>query len=97
MPSTQFTEVEMTAVKIAVDKLGKGFWMIGGESSFGVGGYLHTPIEEILPVDLKIREQKKSGYTGIALDRSGSMSMSIGPNLTKMDLANQGASSAINY
>jgi len=32
---------------------------------------------------------------GIALDRSGSMSVSVGPNLTKMDLANQGAAAAI--
>ena len=57
-----------------------------------VGGYLHTELEAVLPVSLEIREEKKKvGMAlGIALDRSGSMSMSVGPNLTKMDLANQG-------
>ena len=98
VPSTAFTTVELQNMVHYVTDLGGGFWMTGGRSSFGMGGYLHTPIEDILPVNLQIRDsRKKIGIAlGIALDRSGSMGMDVGPNLTKMDLANQGAYSAIN-
>lgn len=97
VPATYFSMNELRVLRLAVDELGKGLWMIGGPGSFGVGGYLHTELEEVLPVSLEIREEKrKVGMAlGIALDRSGSMGMSMGPNLTKMDLANQGAASAI--
>ena len=71
--------------------------MIGGEQSFGVGGYLHTPLEKVLPVHLEIRDDiRKMGIAlGVSLDRSGSMSAPVGPNLTKMDLANQGTAAAL--
>ena len=97
VPATYFSINELKMLRIAVEELGKGLWMIGGPSSFGVGGYLHTELEDVLPVNLEIREEKrKVGMAlGIALDRSGSMGMSMGPNLTKMDLANQGAASAL--
>ncbi len=35
-----------------VDKQGGGFLMIGGENSFGKGGYIGTGIESILPVQM---------------------------------------------
>ena len=71
--------------------------MIGGEQSFGVGGYLHTPLEKVLPVHLEIRDDvRKMGIAlGVSLDRSGSMSAPVGPNLTKMDLADQGTAASL--
>ena len=84
-------------IATAVEHSGLGLWMIGGEQSFGVGGYLHTPLEKVLPVNLEIRDDiRKMGIAlGVSLDRSGSMSAPVGPNLTKMDLANQGTASAL--
>ena len=35
-----------------VENLGGGFLMIGGENSFGRGGYVGTPIETLLPVTM---------------------------------------------
>ena len=35
--------------RTAVEHSGLGLWMIGGEQFFGVGGYLHTPLEKVLP------------------------------------------------
>ena len=32
---------------------GRGFLMLGGERSFGLGGYGQTPVEEVLPVSLQ--------------------------------------------
>ena len=39
-------------------KTGAGLIMLGGENSFGAGGYEKTPIEETLPVTMDIRQKK---------------------------------------
>ena len=97
VPSIHFNNAELKHLRYYVEKLGGGLLMTGGPSSFGMGGYLESPIEDILPVNLEIRqEHRKIGLAlGMALDRSGSMSVGVGPNLTKMDLANQGAAVAL--
>ena len=97
VPSTFFQIKELNNIVRYVEDMGGGLLMTGGPTSFGAGGYLHSPLEKILPVQLQIREEhRKVGLAlGIALDRSGSMSVSVGPNLTKMDLANQGAAAAV--
>ena len=41
-------DAHMRALQQAVYTFGVGFIMIGGENSFGPGGYLGTPIEEML-------------------------------------------------
>jgi uncharacterized membrane protein len=71
----QVGEAAMSAMREYVDKLGGGLVMIGGPSSFGVGGYYHTPIDEVLPVRLKSpdEEEKQSSALAIVIDRSGSM------------------------
>lgn len=75
VPAHQLTEQSMTMVRDYVEKLGGGFLMIGGKSSFGVGGYYRTPIEEILPVKMKAPDKQERFTTALALvlDRSGSM------------------------
>ena len=68
-----------------------GLVMTGGRSSFANGGFYDSPIEEILPVDLKQRNEKRKGKVAImvALDRSGSMSMQVEGGVTKMSLADR--------
>lgn len=58
-----------------VRDLGKGLVMIGGEESFGVGGYGRTPVEEALPVymDVRNREERPDLALVFAIDKSGSM------------------------
>ena len=75
IPAHRIGEARMTAIRDYVEKLGGGFVMIGGMSSFGVGGYYRTPIEEILPVKLKAPDQEEFQSSALALviDRSGSM------------------------
>lgn len=55
---------------------GGGFIMIGGNNSFGLGGYLGTSIADILPVEI-LPPQKEEKRLNIAvqlvLDKSGSM------------------------
>ena len=49
LDSTAFSNEQMEDIKRFVDE-GGGLMMIGGEYSFGPGGYGGTPIEEALPV-----------------------------------------------
>lgn len=53
---------------------GKAFVMLGGEGSFGPGGYRHTPIESVLPVELKEpKKEEKNRAVVLVIDKSGSM------------------------
>jgi uncharacterized membrane protein len=80
-----------------VQDFGGGFLMLGGDSSYGVGGYYRTPIETMLPVRMEHedRQDLPSVALEIVLDRSGSMTALV-QGQTKMSLANQGAVFALN-
>ena len=49
--------------------------MLGGEQSFGLGGYYKSTLEEILPVRSDFEKEKEKPSLGmvIVIDRSGSM------------------------
>jgi uncharacterized membrane protein len=86
---------QMPALKEWVTKYGGGLVLVGGDDSFGPGGYKNTPLEEIAPVEMDVKRQKHLASLAIAivLDKSGSMgapAKGTSP-LVKMDLANQGA------
>lgn len=65
----------MAVLPTYVRDLGRGLVMIGGEESFGVGGYGRTPIEEALPVymDVRNREERPDLALVFVIDKSGSM------------------------
>lgn len=69
-------EHKMTLIEQAVKNFGTGFMMVGGDESFGLGGYFKSPIERLLPVEMEVtgKEQLPSLGLVIVLDRSGSMS-----------------------
>lgn len=47
-----FTFDQLRMISDFVGQRGGGFLMLGGKNSFGQGGYINTPIEELLPVTL---------------------------------------------
>jgi hypothetical protein len=65
----------MEALPVYVRDLGRGLVMTGGDSSFGAGGYLRTPLEAALPVhmDVRAKEQMANLALVMAVDKSGSM------------------------
>lgn len=75
-----------------VRDFGGGFAMLGGDRSFGMGGYYGTPIEQMLPVGVEHEDRMDTPTVAllVILDRSGSMTAQI-QGQTKMSLANQGA------
>jgi Ca-activated chloride channel homolog len=75
VPAYALTERQMEVLRRYVRDLGRGFAMLGGDESFGVGGYYATPIEEMLPVRMDIQDKKyfPSLSMALAIDKSGSM------------------------
>lgn len=87
----------LESAQFAVTHQGMGFLMAGGRFSFGSGGYFGSPVADILPVSMELREEQRKLAVAMAivLDRSGSMAAGVAGGRTKMDLANEGTARAI--
>lgn len=75
IPADRLTPRQMQMIRSYVRDFGGGFVMLGGEESFGLGGYYNTPVEETLPVRMPIQKELTRPSTAILLviDKSGSM------------------------
>lgn len=76
VPATALSQRQMEVLRTYVQDLGGGFIMLGGEQSFGLGGYYKSTLEEILPVRSDFEKEKEKPSIGmvIVIDKSGSMS-----------------------
>lgn len=86
-----------SALDFYVRQQGGGLLMAGGKQSFGAGGYYQSPVDELLPVTLELKDEHRKLSVAMAMvaDRSGSMGMTVAGGRMKMDLANEGAGRAI--
>ncbi|MBN1285912.1 MAG: VWA domain-containing protein [Anaerolineae bacterium] len=75
VPASQLSPRRMAVLQVYVRDLGGGLVVIGGDTSYGVGGYYQTPLEETLPVEMQIRDEERIPQVALvfAIDRSGSM------------------------
>lgn len=75
VPADAWTPTQMQQLDRYVRNEGGGLVMIGGDSSFGPGGYYQTPLDDLLPVTSDYeRDREKPGLALLlVLDRSGSM------------------------
>ncbi|MBI4537311.1 MAG: VWA domain-containing protein [candidate division NC10 bacterium] len=89
----RMSKAQMELIRNYVRDQGGGLLMLGGEESFGVGGFYHTPIEEALPVTMEARQKIEipSLAVVLVLDRSGSMETSVDSRFSKLDLAKEAA------
>ncbi len=92
VPARQFSQRQMLAVQSYVRDLGGGLVVVGGPTSYGVGGYFRTPLEETLPVEMQIKDELRRPTLTIVfiIDKSGSMT-SAGSGVSKMELAKEAA------
>jgi von Willebrand factor type A domain len=97
VPAHRVATEFLAALDFYVREQGGGLLMVGGENSFGSGGYFSSAVDPLLPVSMELRKEHRKLATAMAivLDRSGSMAASAGGGLTKMDLANSGTARAI--
>lgn len=91
VPATAMTMRQMELIRSYVQDLGGGLVMLGGDQSFGLGGYYRTRLEEILPVrsNFEKEREKPSIAMVLVIDKSGSMG---GQNI---ELAKDAAKAAV--
>ena len=99
VPANLMNPAALQTLQTFVRDLGKGMVMIGGDESYGLGGYFRTPIEAMLPVDLQLPNKLNTPNTALVLviDRSGSMnagnsdSSATAGGIPKIELAKDAA------
>ncbi len=90
VPAQDVGEAALRHLAAWVRAAGGGLMITGGKRSFGPGGYFRSPLDEILPVSMELRQEHRKMALAmvVALDRSGSMAATVAGGRTKMDLAN---------
>ena len=86
------------ALEVAVHDLGVGLFMIGGDHSFGAGGWTDSETAKALPVEMNPPQERQlpRGALGLIIDCSGSMASPVsGSNMDQQQCANEAAIAGI--
>jgi uncharacterized membrane protein len=67
VPKEAFTESQHQLLASNCHDMGSGLVMLGGPDSFGAGGWMNTPVEKALPVDMQIKAVKVQGIGAMVL------------------------------
>ncbi|NOK60741.1 MAG: VWA domain-containing protein [Chloroflexi bacterium AL-W] len=91
VPAGNLTLDQMTTIREFVRSEGRGLLVTGGRSSFTLGAYRGTPLEEVLPVTMTPppRPQRSQVSLLLIVDQSASMGGAIGTS--KLDMAKESA------
>lgn len=75
VPAYGLSRRQQEALRSFVRDLGRGLIMLGGDRSYGLGGYYHSPVAEAMPVYMDIKDKSHFPKLGmvLALDKSCSM------------------------
>ncbi|MBM2803837.1 MAG: hypothetical protein HW419_1730 [Deltaproteobacteria bacterium] len=95
VPAFQLSHAKMENIEKYTRDLGGGLLVIGGSQSYGAGGYFRTPLERILPVDMRPPARLDMPHVALlfVIDKSGSMGAGA-EGSTKLDLAKAAAIAA---
>ena len=67
IPAESLTEDEQKVIRSHVHDQGAGLVMVGGNQSFGAGGWQNTEIEKALPVNMELKSIKIEGKSGLVM------------------------------
>jgi uncharacterized membrane protein len=94
VPAIELTTLQQELIEKSVAEHGRGLLLLGGENSFGPGGYYETPLERVSPLSSRVPRDAPRVAIAFVLDRSGSMQRNEG-GATRLDIAKQATVSAI--
>jgi uncharacterized membrane protein len=58
IPAATFTDEQQQALATYVKDMGSGLIMLGGNEGFGAGGWIGSPVEEVMPVSFEIKHKR---------------------------------------
>lgn len=96
--ASEISPMQQALLRTYVHDMGGGLMMVGGEDSFGAGGWNGTPVEDVLPLELDppLELRAASAALVLVLDRSGSMNQGVaGARASQQAVANEAAALAI--
>ena len=98
VPAGKVGRTGMQTLSAWITETGGGLLTSGGRYAYGTGGYFKSPLEAILPVSMELRREhrKLSLAIVVALDRSGSMAMTVPGGRPKIELADVATCEVLN-
>ncbi|MBN1430264.1 MAG: VWA domain-containing protein [Anaerolineae bacterium] len=98
VPARNLGPRKMRVIQSYVRDLGGGLVVIGGPHAYAVGGYFQTPLEETLPVEMRLKDQERLPRMTVVytIDRSGSMSDTSVGGFQKIELAKEAIIRSVN-
>ncbi len=99
VPAVDLSPRQQERLQTYVRELGGGLVVVGGPTSYGPGGYFQTTLADMLPLEMRIRDQQRIPQLTIAylVDSSGSMAASYDGNVSLLDLAKQAIGISIDF
>jgi uncharacterized membrane protein len=95
IPATRLSNAKMEAIEKYVRDLGGGLIVVGGPQSYGAGGYDRTPMERVLPLEMRPPSRRDFPHVALLFVLDKSESMGAGPKgATKLDLGKSAAVAA---
>jgi Mg-chelatase subunit ChlD len=97
-PAYSFSQQQQEDLVRYVNDAGGGLLMVGGPNAFGAGGWIGSPVEDALPIQLDPpqKRQMPMGALALIIDCSGSMSAGVkGTDLSQQQIANAAAVLAV--
>ncbi len=91
VPAGDLTLDQMTALREFVRSEGRGLVATGGRSSFTLGAYKGTPLEEVLPVTMDPPPRPERAEVTLLLIIDHSYSMAAVSGVSKLDMAKEAA------
>jgi uncharacterized membrane protein len=58
VPAATFTDQQQQDLATYVKDMGSGLIMLGGDDAFGAGGWIGSPVEEVMPVSFEIKHKR---------------------------------------
>ncbi|HEX4129814.1 MAG TPA: VWA domain-containing protein [Pirellulales bacterium] len=98
IPAGQIGTAGMETLAAWIGDAGGGLLLTGGRNAYGTGGYFKSALEGVLPVSMELRREhrKLSLAIVVALDRSGSMAMTVPGGRQKIELADLATCEVLN-